>query len=62
VSAHGPALAPLLRLPEAAAFLNVSQKTVRRLVARRVLPCVQFGRVLRFQPADLLRFVEARKE
>jgi excisionase family DNA binding protein len=55
-------LSRLLTLAQVADFLQVSQKTVRRLVARRRLPCVRFGRVLRFSPADLLRFVEARKE
>ena len=55
-------LPPLLTLPEVAAFLRVSPKTVRRLVARRSLPCVRFGGVLRFQQADVFRFVAARKE
>jgi len=52
----------LLTLAEVAEMLSVSQKTVRRLVAGRKLPCIRLGRVLRFQPADLFRFVEARKE
>jgi excisionase family DNA binding protein len=50
----------LLTLPEVAAYLSVSPKTVRRLL-RRGLPCVRLGRVVRFRQADLLRFVEARK-
>lgn len=59
--ADGPALPRLLTLSEVAEYLCVSPKTVRRLV-RRGLPCVRLGRVVRFRPADLLRFVEARKE
>lgn len=59
--ANGAALPRLLTLPEVAEYLCVSPKTVRRLV-RRGLPCVRLGRVVRFRPADLLRFVEARKE
>jgi len=55
------ALPRLLTLPEVAAFLSVSPKTVRRLIGRE-LPCVRLGRVVRFRQADLLRFVEARKE
>ena len=55
------ALPRLLTLPEVAAFLSVSPKTVRRLIGRG-LPCVRLGRVVRFRQADLLRFVEARKE
>ena len=51
----------LLTLPEVAVFLSVSPKTVRRL-GSRCLPCVRLGRVVRFRQADLLRFVEARKE
>lgn len=51
----------LLTLPEVAAYLSVSPKTIRRLVGRG-LPCVRLGRVVRFRQADLLRFVEARKE
>ena len=51
----------LLTLPEVAAYFGVSPKTVRRLVSRG-LPCVRLGRVVRFRQADLLRFVEARKE
>ena len=52
----------LLTLRQVAGFLGVSEKTVRRLVAAGKLRCVRLGRVLRFQPADLFRFVEARKE
>lgn len=58
----GEATPRLLTLPEVAAFLRVSPKTVRRLVAGRKLRCVRVGRVLRFRQADLFRFVEAREE
>ena len=51
----------LLTLHEVAAILAVSPRTVRRLLGRG-LPCVRLGRVVRFRAADLLRFVEARKE
>ncbi len=52
----------LLTLRELAEALQVSETTVRRLVARRRIPCIRLGRVLRFSPADLLRFTEALKE
>ncbi len=52
----------LLTLQQVASYLNVSPKTVRRLVARRAIPCVRLGRALRFQPADVSRWVSARKE
>ena len=54
-------LAPLLTIEQVADHLGVSKKTVRRLIGRG-LPCVRLGRVVRFRQADLLRFVEARKE
>ena len=57
-----PVPAHLLTLRQAAEYLGVSEKTVRRLVAAGKLHCVHVGRVLRFEPADLFRFVEAWKE
>ena len=54
--------ARLLTIDQIAAYLQVSAKTVRRLVASRRLPCIRLGRVLRFQQADVFRFIEARKE
>lgn len=58
-----PALVPsqLLTIEQVAEFLGVSSKTVRRLM-RRGLPSVRFGRLVRFEQRDLLRWVEARKE
>ena len=50
----------LLTLPEVAAVLQVSPKTVRRLVARG-FPHIRFGRVLRFDPADVHRWLVARR-
>jgi excisionase family DNA binding protein len=55
-------LEPLLTLDEVASYLSVSIRTVRRLVASGRLPCVRIGSQLRFEPADVLRFVAARKE
>jgi excisionase family DNA binding protein len=52
----------LLKIREAAGLLGVSEKTVRRLIASRQLPCVRIRRLLRLHEADLVRFVEARKE
>jgi excisionase family DNA binding protein len=50
----------LLTLPEVAAYLRVSPKTVRRLVVRG-FPHIRFGRVLRFDPADVHRWLVARR-
>ena len=58
-SPESSALRPLLTIEQVAAVLCVSPKTVRRLVARG-FPHTRFGRVLRFQPADVQRWLEAR--
>lgn len=47
---------------EAAAFLRVSERTLRREVAAKRLRCVHIGRRVLFDPADVSRFVAARKE
>ena len=54
-------LARLLTLPEVALALRVSPKTIRRLVAGRGLPHFRLGHVLRFDPADVSRWLAARK-
>ena len=53
---------PLLTVRDVARLLRVSDKTVRRLVTAGRLHCVRVGRVLRFLPADLFRYVEAGRE
>ena len=60
--AHSGCPLSLLTLDELAAHLRLSQRTIRRLVAARRLPCIRFGRQLRFDPADVFRFVSARKD
>jgi excisionase family DNA binding protein len=53
-------LRPLLTIGQVASVLGVSPKTVRRLVARG-FPHIRFGRVLRFDPVDVQRWLEARR-
>ena len=55
-------MAPLLTIVQVADFLCVSPKTVQRLVAAGRIPCVRFGRQIRFLPGDVFRWLEARKE
>jgi excisionase family DNA binding protein len=55
-------LSKLLTLPEVAEILRVSPKTVRRMAARQRIPCVRFGRALRFFPGDILAWLSARRE
>lgn len=49
----------LLDVDAAAQYLSVTPRFIRRLVAERRVPFVKLGRHLRFDPADLDRFVEA---
>jgi excisionase family DNA binding protein len=54
-----PQLSELLTIEQVARVLAVSPKTVRRLIARG-FPHTRFGRVLRFDPADVHRWIVAR--
>ncbi len=52
----------LLTITQVASYLQLSARTVRRLVAMRQLRCVRLGRSVRFDPADVFRFVAGRRE
>lgn len=56
----GSGVPQLMTLAEVARALQVSEKTVRRLLGRG-FPHVRFGRVVRFDPADIQRWLEARR-
>jgi len=43
---------PLETVAETAEHCNVSERTVRRLIAAGELPCVRFGRIVRIRPKD----------
>jgi len=49
----------LLDVEGAAEYLSVTPRFIRRLVAERRLPFVKLGRHLRFDTADLDRFIDA---
>ena len=53
---------PLLSTAEVARQLNLSTKSVQRLVTRGNLPCYRIGRLVRFAPGDVFRWLEARRE
>ena len=55
-------LPTLLDVPGLAEVLGISDKTVRRMVGAGRIPCVRFGRQIRFSPGDVSRWLEARKE
>ena len=47
----------LLTISEAAEYLAISERSVKRLIARGDLPCIRFGSTLRFAFADLEAFI-----
>lgn len=49
---------PPLTVAQAAEYLNVTERYIRRLVAERRVPYHKLGRLLRFQRADLERLLE----
>ena len=53
---------PLLRPEAVAALLACSPKTVYAWAAGGQLPSVRLGRLVRFKPADVRRFIEAHAE
>jgi excisionase family DNA binding protein len=53
---------PLLRPEAVARFLACSPKTVYAWAASGLLPSIRLGRLVRFRPADVQRFVEAHAE
>ena len=62
---HAPARdcnQPMMSIADVSRFLNLSEKSVRRLVSRGSLPCYRIGRLVRFTPGDVFRWLEARKE
>ena len=50
---------PLLRIPEAAAYLDATERQIANWVKNGKLPHYNISRDLRFSEADLLDFIEA---
>jgi excisionase family DNA binding protein len=48
-----------LTVPQAADYLNTSERFIRRLIAERRVAFHRVGRHVRFTPADLDAFVES---
>ena len=53
---------PLWTVRQVAAYLGLHEKTIYDMVAAGRLPVVRMGRLLRFDPRGMLRWVSARKE
>ena len=51
----------LLTVEEVGRQLGVNVRHVRRLVQDRRLPFIKWGRLLRFDPIDIQRFVEEHR-
>lgn len=54
-----PLLARLLTIEEVAETLGVTVRHVRRLVFERRIPYLKWGHLLRFEPGDLRRWLDA---
>ena len=53
---------PLLTLQEVARITQLSERTLRRMIAARKLGCLRVGRQLRFDRQALSRWLRAREE
>jgi excisionase family DNA binding protein len=56
-----PTLPRLLDIDGVAELLGVNVRHVRRLVAERRIPFVKWGHLLRFDPTDLARWLDASR-
>lgn len=53
---------PLIKAPEAAEYLGVSNATLKRLVLLQKIESVRFGRMRRFRKSALDRFIARNTE
>lgn len=54
-------LPELVRLEDVAQALGITERHVRRLVDERRIPFVKVGAFVRFEPAQVARWVEAQR-
>jgi excisionase family DNA binding protein len=52
----------LLTLQEAAVLLQVSKRTLERLISRKELPAFKVGRQWRIQESELTKFIQSLNE
>jgi excisionase family DNA binding protein len=58
-----PTIEPmLLKPPEAARTLNVSERTLWQLTKDGKLPAVRINRAVRYDTRDLLKFIDQQKK
>lgn len=62
--AERPQMSPerLMTIPDAAEYVRVSTKTIRRWISEGELPAAKLGFQWRIRPQDLTRFVRDRLE
>lgn len=57
-----PDRTPLMKVPDAARYLNMSPRQLYRLMAERRIPFVRAGgRAVRFRPAELDAWLDAQQ-
>ena len=52
----------LLKPVDAAATLSISPRTLWALTDRGEIPCIRFGRAVRYDPRDLMAWIAKKKE
>lgn len=58
---EGESASTLIGLPQVAERLGVNERHVRRLVAERRIPYLKWGHLLRFDPVEIERWLEAAR-
>jgi excisionase family DNA binding protein len=53
--------AGLWSVQQTLAHLGIGRTTLHSLVCTKQLPCIRIGRLIRFDPADVQRFIERNK-
>jgi excisionase family DNA binding protein len=61
INPNGAPRRPPLTLPQAAAYLNCTERWLRRAVQERRLAYAKLGHLLRFFPDDLDDYLDLRK-
>lgn len=52
----------LLDIPTLAALLGVNIRHIRRLVYERRVPFIKWGHLIRFDPANIARWIDQNRE
>jgi excisionase family DNA binding protein len=58
---HSASMPPLIDIHQVAFLLGVTERHVRRLVFERRIPFIKWGRLLRFDPAELEAWLNEKR-